>query len=164
MNREDELLKLENQLCFVLYAASRAVTQMYRPLLDELDLTYPQYLVMLVLWERDGLTVNEIGELLQLDSGTLTPLLKKLEAHGLLSRERDKGDERKVIISLLPEGRKLKRKAAKIPEMLLCRSGLSIDEFRKMKGSITGLIETMKEQNCSLPPAVKAGSRKKRVK
>lgn len=164
MNREDELLKLENQLCFVLYAASRAVTQMYRPLLDELDLTYPQYLVMLVLWERDGLTVNEIGELLQLDSGTLTPLLKKLEAHGLLSRERDKGDERKVIISLLPEGRKLKRKAAKIPEMLLCRSRLSIDEFRNMKGSITGLIETMKEQNCSLPPAIKAGSRKKTVK
>jgi DNA-binding MarR family transcriptional regulator len=122
MNREDELLKLENQLCFTLYAASRAVTQMYRPLLDELDLTYPQYLVMLVLWERDGLTVNEIGDLLQLDSGTLTPLLKKLETRGLLNRERDKGDERRVIITLLPDGRKLKKKALKIPEMLLCRT------------------------------------------
>lgn len=162
MNREDELLKLENQLCFTLYAASRAVTQMYRPLLDELDLTYPQYLVMLVLWERDGLTVNEIGELLQLDSGTLTPLLKKLEVRGLLNRERDKGDERRVIISLLPDGRKLKRRAVKIPEMLLCRSGLSVEEFRKMKGSITGLIETMKTQECSLPPAVKAGGRNKK--
>ena len=162
MNREDELLKLENQLCFTLYAASRAVTQMYRPLLDELDLTYPQYLVMLVLWENDRLTVNEIGELLQLDSGTLTPLLKKLEARGLLSRERDKEDERKVIISLLPEGKKLKKRAVKIPELLLCRSGLSVNKFREMKGSITGLIETMKEQECSLPPAVKAGGRKKK--
>jgi DNA-binding MarR family transcriptional regulator len=148
MNREDELLKLENQLCFTLYAASRAVTQMYRPLLDELDLTYPQYLVMLVLWERDGLTVNEIGDLLQLDSGTLTPLLKKLETRGLLNRERDKGDERRVIITLLPEGRKLKKKALKIPEMLLCRTGLSVTEFRNLKGNINSLIEKMKEQKC----------------
>lgn len=148
MNREDELLKLENQLCFTLYAASRAVTQMYRPLLDELDLTYPQYLVMLVLWERDGLTVNEIGDLLQLDSGTLTPLLKKLEARGILNRERDKGDERRVIITLLPEGRKLKKKALKIPEMLLCRSGLSVTDFKNLKGNINSLIEKMKEKRC----------------
>ncbi len=148
MNREDELLKLENQLCFTLYAASRAVTQMYRPLLDELDLTYPQYLVMLVLWERDGLTVNEIGDLLQLDSGTLTPLLKKLEARGLLNRERDKGDERRVIITLLSEGKKLKKKALKIPELLLCRTGLSLAEFSNLKGKINSLIEKMKGQKC----------------
>lgn len=148
MNREDELLKLENQLCFTLYAASRAVTQMYRPLLDELDLTYPQYLVMLVLWERDGLTVNEIGDLLQLDSGTLTPLLKKLEAREILNRERDKGDERRVIITLLPEGRKLKKKALKIPEMLLCRSGLSVTDFKNLKVNINSLIEKMKEKRC----------------
>lgn len=148
MNRDDELLKLDNQLCFVLYAASRAVTQMYRPLLDEIDLTYPQYLVMLVLWERDGITVNEIGDLLQLDSGTLTPLLKKLEVRGLLSRERDRSDERRVIITLLPEGKKLKKRAVKIPEMLLCRSGLSIDQFRELKNSINGVIERMRGEKC----------------
>ncbi len=146
MSREDELLKLDNQLCFALYAASRAVTQTYRPLLDELELTYPQYLVMLVLWERDGLTVNEIGDLLKLDSGTLTPLLKKMEGRGLLNRSRDKDDERRVIISLLPEGRKLKRKASKIPEMLLCRSGLSREDFSELKRNINGLIERIEKQ------------------
>ena len=148
MSREDELLKLDNQLCFVLYAASRAVTQTYRPLLDGLDLTYPQYLVMLVLWERDGLTVNEIGDRLRLDSGTLTPLLKKLEARGFLNRSRDKEDERRVIISLLPEGMKLKKKAAGIPEMLLCRSGLSVDEFSELRQKINSIIENMKKEEC----------------
>lgn len=148
MSREDELLKLDNQLCFVLYAASRAVTQTYRPLLDGLDLTYPQYLVMLVLWERDGLTVNEIGDRLRLDSGTLTPLLKKLEARGFLNRSRDKDDERRVIISLLPEGMKLKKKAAGIPEMLLCRSGLSVDEFSELRQKINSIIENMKKEEC----------------
>lgn len=148
MSREDEHLKLDNQLCFVLYAASRAVTQTYRPLLDGLDLTYPQYLVMLVLWERDGLTVNEIGDRLRLDSGTLTPLLKKLEARGFLNRSRDKEDERRVIISLLPEGMKLKKKAAGIPEMLLCRSGLSVDEFSELRQKINSIIENMKKEEC----------------
>lgn len=148
MSREDELLKLDNQLCFVLYAASRAVTQTYRPLLDGLDLTYPQYLVMLVLWERDGLTVNEIGDRLRLDSGTLTPLLKKLEARGFLNRSRDKDDERRVIISLLPEGMKLKKKAAGIPEMILCRSGLSVDEFSELRQKINSIIENMKKEEC----------------
>lgn len=146
MSREDELLKLDNQLCFVLYAASRAVTQMYRPLLAGLGLTYPQYLVMLVLWERDGLTVNEIGEKLQLDSGTLTPLLKKLEIKGLLKRERDKDDERRVLISLLDKGKELKKQAVQVPEELLCRSGLSLEEFRDIKGRITGLVDTMKNR------------------
>ncbi len=151
MSREDELLKLDNQLCFVLYAASRAVTQMYRPLLQKLKLTYPQYLVMLVLWEEDGLTVNEIGARLQLDSGTLTPLLKKLESREILKRERDSADERRVIISLLPEGRKLKNKAVSVPEELLCRTGLSPREFIELKTNINNLVKKMKERvDCSL--------------
>lgn len=146
MNREDELLKLDNQLCFVLYAASRAVTQMYRPLLEGLGLTYPQYLVMLVLWEKDGLTVKELGEKLQLDSGTLTPLLKKLEVKGLVNRQRDKKDERRVLITLLDKGKDLKKHAVKVPEELLCRSGISLEVFRDIKGRITGLIDAMKNQ------------------
>ena len=157
MNLEDELLKLDNQLCFVLYAASRAVTQMYRPLLDALERTYPQYLIMLVLWEQDGLTVKEIGKKLQLDSGTLTPLLKKLESRGLLKRERDTADERKVLISLLPDGAQLKKRAVRVPEALLCRTGLTVDEFRDIKKRITDLVETMKSHTECTP----AGLQKK---
>lgn len=147
MPREDELLKLDNQLCFVFYAASRAITQIYRPLLDEINLTYPQYLVMLVLWERDNLSVNEIGNLLKLDSGTLTPLLKKLESKKLIKRTRDRDDERKVIISLLPEGKALKKKAVSIPELLLCRSGLSLNEFKALKKTISELVERIQKEN-----------------
>ena len=99
---EDELLRLDNQLCFTLYAGSRAVTKMYRPLLDRLELSYPQYLVMLVLWETDGLKVNDIGRRLQLDSGTLTPLLKRMESQGLVRRARSGEDERAVNITVLP--------------------------------------------------------------
>src|SRR3954462_10871670 len=105
----DRLLHLDNQLCFALYSASLAMTKLYKPLLDELGLTYPQYLVMLVLWERDGLTVSEIGERLSLDSGTLTPLLKRLEAAELVSRIRDTDDERRVHIRLTAAGRRLKQ-------------------------------------------------------
>jgi len=95
-----EMLKLDRQLCFALYSASLAMTKMYKPLLDPLNLTYPQYLAMLVLWERDGLTVSELGQRLQLDSGTLTPLLKRLEANGLIQRQRDNADERSVMLHL----------------------------------------------------------------
>ena len=96
----DEMLQLDNQLCFAVYSASLAMTKRYKPLLEKLQLTYPQYLVMLVLWERDGLMVSELGERLFLDSGTLTPLLKRLEANGLVGRIRDVGDERRVHINL----------------------------------------------------------------
>ncbi|MFC5496161.1 MarR family winged helix-turn-helix transcriptional regulator [Caenimonas terrae] len=111
----DRLLRLDNQLCFALYSASLAMTKLYKPLLSELGLTYPQYLAMLVLWERDGLTVSELGERLFLDSGTLTPLLKRLEAAGLIARIRALDDERRVHVTLTAAGRKLKARAAKVP-------------------------------------------------
>lgn len=111
----DEMLKLENQLCFPLYAAARQVVGMYTPFLKELDLTYTQYIVFLVLWERDGVTVGALGKRLYLDNGTLTPLLKKMEAAGLLTRSRDKADERVVLVTLTEAGRKLKERAKEIP-------------------------------------------------
>ncbi len=111
----DQALLLDNQLCFALYSASLAMTKLYKPLLAELGLTYPQYLAMLVLWERDGLMVSELGERLFLDSGTLTPLLKRLEAAGLVARIRALDDERRVHVTLTAAGRKLKVRAAKIP-------------------------------------------------
>lgn len=111
----DQVLRLDNQLCFALYSASHAMSKAYKPHLDALGLTYPQYVAMLVLWEQDGLTVSEIGERLYLDSGTLTPLLKRLETTGYISRLRDTTDERRVLIQLTAAGRRLKSKAAPIP-------------------------------------------------
>ena len=111
----DHALRLDNQLCFALYSASLAMTKLYQPLLAELGLTYPQYLAMLVLWERDGLMVSELGERLCLDSGTLTPLLKRLEAVGLIARIRALDDERRVHVTLTAAGRRLKARAAKVP-------------------------------------------------
>lgn len=112
--------RLNNQLCFALYTASRAVTRAYRPLLDDLGLTYPQYLVMLVLWEQDGVTVKHIGERLLLDSGTLTPLLKRLEADGIVSRRRDPEDERRRLIALTEKGDALREGASTVRDALLC--------------------------------------------
>ena len=119
----DDALKLENQLCFPLYAAARQVVALYTPYLKELGLTYTQYIVFLVLWEKDGIPVGEIGDKLYLDNGTLTPLLKKLEAAGYLTRSRDKADERVVIVSLTDKGRALKEKAKDIP----CQIGACIN-------------------------------------
>jgi DNA-binding MarR family transcriptional regulator len=115
----DPALQLDNQLCFALYSASLAMTKLYKPVLDALGLTYPQYLVMLVLWERDGLMVSELGERLFLDSGTLTPLLKRLEAAGLVARIRALDDERRVHVTLTAAGRKLKTRASKVPSAIL---------------------------------------------
>lgn len=111
----DEMLKLENQLCFPLYAAARQVVSLYTPHLKELGLTYTQYIVFLVLWEGDGIPVGELGRRLYLDNGTLTPLLKKLESAGYLTRSRDKDDERVVTVTLTDSGRALKEKAKDIP-------------------------------------------------
>lgn len=111
----DEMLRLDNQLCFPLYAASRQVVSLYTPFLKELGLTYTQYIVFLVLWERDGIPVGDLGRRLYLDNGTLTPLLKKLEAAGHISRTRDKADERVVVVTLTDEGRALKERAKDIP-------------------------------------------------
>jgi DNA-binding MarR family transcriptional regulator len=117
-------LLLEEQACFALYSASRAVTDVYRPLLAELGLTYPQYLVLLVLWERDPRPVKEIGEALQLDYGTISPLLKRLEASELVSRRRLASDERSVVIELTGQGRALRERAAGLPERIGCALGL----------------------------------------
>jgi len=137
------MLQLDNQLCFALYSTSLAMTKLYKPLLDELGLTYPQYLAMLVLWEKDGLMVSELGERLCLDSGTLTPLLKRLEASGLVSRLRDVADERRVHITLSPAGRKLKALAAKIPGCILTASQCSIPELTTLTKQVQALRERL---------------------
>jgi len=139
----DQALLLDNQLCFALYSASLAMTKLYKPLLDELGLTYPQYLVMLVLWEGDGLMVSELGQRLCLDSGTLTPLLKRLESTGLVSRLRDAEDERRVRIQLTAAGRKLKARAAKVPGCVLAASQCSIPELLQLTKQVRTLRERL---------------------
>jgi DNA-binding MarR family transcriptional regulator len=138
------LLKLDNQLCFAVYRAAQAFTATYKPLLEPLGLTYPQYLTMLVLWQEDGITVSAIGERLGLDSGTLTPLLKRLEATGLLSRTRDAGDERQVRIALTAAGRTLKQKAKAIPAKLLCASGMSLAEIKALHATLGKLAGNLR--------------------
>ncbi|MFL6660131.1 MAG: MarR family winged helix-turn-helix transcriptional regulator [Massilia sp.] len=130
------LLALENQFCFALYSASHAMTKTYKPMLDRLGLTYPQYLVMLVLWEQDAILVKEIGARLFLDSGTLTPLLKRLEANGLLSRNRDPHDERQVRIVLTAQGRALRTQAETIPEQVLCASGQEVADLGRLRSEL----------------------------
>ncbi|MFB8769016.1 MarR family transcriptional regulator [Nocardiopsis alba] len=124
-----ELPRVDEQMCFALYAASRAVTNLYRPLLDPLGLTYPQYLVMMLMWERGECSVKEIGAVLQLDYGTLTPLLKRLETNGLLRRERDPEDERSVRVTLTEEGAALRERARGVPEAIGRVIDLPEEEF-----------------------------------
>ena len=138
----DQALLLDNQLCFALYSASLAMTRLYKPLLEELGLTYPQYLALLVLWERDGLMVSELGERLFLDSGTLTPLLKRLETAGLIARIRDTADERRVHITLTAAGRKLKTRAAGIPACVLAASQCPVPELV----SLTQQIQLLRDR------------------
>ena len=139
----DPALLLDNQLCFALYSTSLAMTKLYKPLLEELGLTYPQYLVMLVLWEKDGPMVSELGERLYLDSGTLTPLLKRLEAAGFIARVRDTQDERRVHITLTAAGRKLKAKAQKIPGCVRTASQCSLGELVQLKQQLHGLRDRL---------------------
>ena len=131
-----DLLKLDNQLCFALYSTSHALTKAYAPLLERLGLTYPQYLVMLVLWEGDRITVKAVGERLHLDSGTLTPLLKRLETIGLVRRERDKRDERQVRISLTEAGHALRQQAVEVPYGIACAVGLPLDRIMALKAEL----------------------------
>jgi len=138
-------LLLDNQLCFALYSSSHLLTKVYKPLLKELDLTYPQYLTMLALWEEDGVTVGTLGEKLYLDSGTLTPLLKRMEAAKLLKRERSGTDERQVFIHLTDKGRSLKRAAASIPARAAAATGLSIPEMIKLRKQLTKLQSSLAE-------------------
>lgn len=142
-NKTEALLELDNQLCFALYSTSLAMTRVYKPLLDELGLTYPQYLAMLVLWERDGLMVSDLGERLFLDSGTLTPLLKRLEASSLITRIRAVEDERRVHITLTAAGRELKIKAAEIPSCILSASQCSVPELVLLTQQVQALRERL---------------------
>ena len=141
--KPNAMLQLDNQLCFALYSTSLAMTKVYKPLLDELGLTYPQYLAMLVLWERDGLMVSELGDRLYLDSGTLTPLLKRLEASSYITRIRALDDERRVYITLTPLGRKLKARAAKIPGCILSASQCAVPELKALTGQLQSLRQRL---------------------
>ena len=132
-------LLLDNQVCFALYSTSLAMTKIYKPLLAPLGLTYPQYLAMLVLWEQDGIMVSELGERLYLDSGTLTPLLKRLEATGLVARLRDVADERRVHVTLTAAGRKLKAKAAVIPTCIVSAAGCSLSDLQSLTRQVQAL-------------------------
>ncbi|ELA7357212.1 MarR family transcriptional regulator [Vibrio alginolyticus] len=132
MTNDDKLL-LENQVCFPLYSAANAVIRAYRPLLDKLDLTYSQYLVMMVLWEKDGASVKELGSQLHLDSGTLTPLLKRLEAKGYVERGRSETDERVRVLNLTEQGRDLKEQAKSVPNAMMCKITLELDEMIMLK-------------------------------
>ena len=132
-------LLLDNQVCFALYSASLAMTKLYKPLLEAIGLTYPQYLVMLVLWERDGLTVSELGERLFLDSGTLTPLLKRLEGAGLVARLRDAQDERRVRLTLTADGRALRTEAQKIPACVLQSTQCTVPELQAITAQLSAL-------------------------
>ena len=138
----DHLL-LDQQLCFALYAASRSVTGLYRPLLDPLGLTYPQYLVMLVLWEQDGLTVRELGQRLQLDSGTLTPLLKRLQAAGLVDRQRRTEDEREVDIRLTTAGLALREQASDVPKCMAQRLQLNPEQMQTLRDELKRLTRQL---------------------
>ena len=139
----DDALLLDNQLCFALYSASLAMTKLYKPLLAELGVTYPQYLALLVLWERDGLMVSELGERLSLDSGTLTPLLKRMEGLGLVARIRDVNDERRVHITLTPAGRRLKARAAKVPGCILAATQCTIPELVSLTQQVQALRQRL---------------------
>jgi MarR family transcriptional regulator, organic hydroperoxide resistance regulator len=142
--KTDASLLLGNQLCFAIYSTAHAFNRVYKPLLDRLGLTYPQYLVMLVLWERDGLSVKEIGERLFLDSGTLTPLLKRLAAAHLVKRTRSAADERQVLIALTAQGASLREKAkAVVPPAILDATGCSVAELSTLQKSLVKLRERL---------------------
>lgn len=135
-----EHLKLTNQLCFPIYAASRLITSVYRPMLEELSLTYPQYLVLLVLWEKESVTVKELGEELWLDSGTLTPLLKRMQEKELVVRTRNKADERVVNVTLTEAGRALQSKASSIPERLIDCMNMEIEQAVQLRDQLQALL------------------------
>jgi DNA-binding MarR family transcriptional regulator len=136
-------LLLGNQICFAVYSTAHAFNRFYKPLLDKLGLTYPQYLVMMVLWERDGVPVKDIGEKLFLDSGTLTPLLKRMEAADLVKRTRSTEDERQVLIALTPHGHALREQARAVPQAMLASSACSVGELFEMKNELVALRDKL---------------------
>jgi len=147
----DEFLLLSNQLCFAVYSTAHAFNRLYKPYLDALGLTYPQYLVMLILWENDGLAVKEIGQRLHLDSGTLTPLLKRLEAAGVIRRGRDPADERQVRITLTEAGVALREKAKAIPRDVLAACGCSVEDLTVLKSTLLNLRDNLNATSQFLP-------------
>lgn len=143
MDNKTDLLRLENQVCFPLYACSKEVVRQYKPFLDELDLTYTQYITMLVMWEHKELNVKEIGSYLYLDSGTLTPLLKKLEDKGYILRTRSKADERNLSVTLTPAGEALRAKAAEIPEKIVERVNFSQEDSIQLYNLLYKLLSAL---------------------
>ena len=140
-------LRLDNQLCFLFHRISRELNAAYRPLLADLGLTYPQYLVMLVLWESDGLSVGELGERLALDSGTLSPLIRRMQTAGLVTRERAVDDERRVTVHLTDAGRALEQRAADVPGALAAQLADDATEYEVAKASLTALVERLEASN-----------------
>ncbi len=145
---DTDWLLLDRQLCFALYSASLAMTKLYKPLLEPLGLTYPQYLVMLALWEQDGVTVGQLGERVALDSGTLTPLLKRLEAAGLVQRLRDSADERRVLLQLSAAGRRLRTRAERVPQAIAAASGCALSEI----SSLTRQLQALRQRLATFTP------------
>lgn len=142
-NDDDDLLKLDSFLCFAVYSANHAFTRVYKPLLEELDLTYPQYLVMVLLWEKDDQTVGSLGERLFLESSTLTPMLKRLEAAGYIARVRDKADERQVRVQLTDTGKALRQRAADVPRGLAAATHLGADDLEQLRSEVSALRDTL---------------------
>lgn len=142
----DDILKLSNQLCFPLYASGKEITRKYKPFLDKLDLTYTQYIVLMVLWEKDHLSVKEIGEKLYLDSGTLTPLLNKLISKGYIKKEVQPEDNRELIISITKKGKELKNKALSIPSLIASKVKLSEEEGRELYRLLYKVLEGFKDE------------------
>ena len=142
-----ESLKLSNQVCFPLYAASREVIKLYKPFLDEYNLTYTQYITMLVLWEDEKITIKELCKKLYLDSGTITPVIKKLEAMGLLVKYRDKSDERIVNVELTDKGRELKEEIVKVPEQVSCKVNGSMEDLLILKNLLEKVLDEISPNN-----------------
>lgn len=143
-DQEDDLLDLDRQVCFPLYAASNLLTRLYRPVLAEIGLSYPQYLVMLVLWKQTPQTVGSLGDRLNLDSGTLTPLLKRMELAGLVTRTRDAEDERRVLIELTPEGRALREAARNVPATLAAGLDVQPDDVIELRTRVQALVAALR--------------------
>ncbi|WP_345660063.1 MarR family transcriptional regulator [Streptomyces venetus] len=150
---DDDWLRLDQQICFSLHAASRAFNGVYRVILKDLGLTYPQYLVMLVLWEHDELPVKKLGEHLRLDSGTLSPLLKRLEAAGLVRRERSARDERSVEVRLTEQGTALRQRALQVPRRIAASTGFGPDEVRRLRAHLDELTTALDAAALAEPPS-----------
>lgn len=149
-----EQLRLENQICFPIYVASRLFVREYQPYLDALEITYPQYLVLMVLWETDQRTVGEIAERLLLNTNTITPLLKRMEAQGLIARRRADDDERKVIVALTEKGQALQAEAAKIPELFvssLLSESMGLEDLKNLRDTLSTLIDHLSSRSAELP-------------